>query len=103
MGDVINIFNQQEVARGKKALRFGDLGLDFVGVYGRLVNVEQGYVAIQHLVQQDDELHQVGIGLLPEGLFATPEQVVEERSNAISQRIRLQFVVQRVVAVGRVQ
>src|ERR1700751_2882482 len=103
MCDVINILNQQVVSRGKEALRFGDLGLDFVGVYGRLVNVEQGYVAIEHLVQQDDELHQIGVGLLPEGFFATPKQIVEERSDPVSQRISLQFVVQGVVSVGRVE
>src|SRR6267142_7046322 len=102
MCQVVNIFNQQVVSRAQEAFSFGDLGLDFVRVYGRLVNVEQGYIAIEHLVQQDDELHQIGVGLLPEGFLATPKQIVEKRSDTIRQRISLQFVVQGVISVGRV-
>src|SRR5215472_11110923 len=103
MCHVINILNQQVVSRAKEMLGFGNLGLDFVRIYGRLVNVEQGYIAIQHLVQQDDELDQIGVGLLPEGFFATPKEIVEQRSDPVSQRISLQFVVQGVVSVGRVE
>jgi hypothetical protein len=51
----------------------------------------------------DDELHEVGIGLLPEGFLAFAEEIVEQRSNVVRERISVEVVVQRVVAVVRVQ
>ena len=71
-----------------------------MGVDGRLVNVEQRHIAVQYLVQQDDELDQVGVGLLPEGFFATPKEIVQQRSDPVGQRISVQIVVQRIVPVG---
>src|SRR5207249_6284478 len=52
-----------------------DLGLQQVPVDGALVDVEQGDVVVKDLVEQNDELHQVGVGLLPEGLLPPAEEV----------------------------
>ena len=62
------------------------------------VDIEQGHVVVQRLVQQDDELDEVGVRLLPERLFALAEQVVQQRGDAVRQRVRVEIVVQRVVA-----
>jgi hypothetical protein len=43
-------------------------------MYHVLVDLEQGDVPIERLMQQDHELHQVRARLLPEGLLAAPEQ-----------------------------
>ena len=54
-------------------------------------------------MKQDDEFHEVGVGLLPEGFFALPEQVIQEGGDAVGQRIGIQIVVERIVPVGRIE
>ena len=54
-------------------LRFQQLPAD-----GAFVDIEQGDVVVKDLVEQDDELHHVGVGLLPEGFLAAAEQVGEQ-------------------------
>src|SRR5437867_2315450 len=53
----------------------------------------------QHLVEQDDELDEVRVGLLPEGLLATPVEVIEERGDPVGESVGVEVVVQRIVAV----
>src|ERR1700733_1292960 len=55
-----------------------------------LVDVKERDVFVGNFVEQNDEFHQVGIGLLPEGLFAFAEQIVEQRGDAESQGISVQ-------------
>ncbi len=50
-------------------------------------------------MKKDDELHEVGVGLLPEGLLATAKEIVEERGNVVRERVGVEIVVKRVVAV----
>ena len=40
--------------------------------------LEQRHIVVEHLVEQDDELHEVGVRLLPERLLAFPEDVVQQ-------------------------
>jgi len=40
-----------------------------------LVDIEQGDVVIEDLVKQDDELHEVGVGLLPERFLLLPNRL----------------------------
>jgi hypothetical protein len=54
-------------------------------------------------VEQDYELHEVGVGLLPEGFLAFAEEVVEERRDAIGESIGVEVVVERIVPVRRVE
>src|SRR5579885_140455 len=63
------------------------------------VHIEERDVIVGDLVKQNDELHKVGVCLLPEGFLALAEEVVKERSDAVCQRIGVQVVVQGVVAV----
>ena len=64
-----------------------------------LVDIEEGDVVVGDLVKKDDELHEVGVGLLPEGLLATAKEVVQERGDVVGEGVGVQVVVKRVVAV----
>src|SRR5258708_15836636 len=64
-----------------------------------LVDIEEGNVVVRGLMKKDDELHEVGVGLLPEGLLATAKEIVEERGNVVRERVGVEIVVKRVVAV----
>ena len=66
---------------------------------GALVDIEEGNVVVGGLMKEDDELDEVGVGLLPEGLLATAEQIVQERGDVVRQGVRFQVIVERVVAV----
>jgi hypothetical protein len=43
---------------------------------GALVDIEQRDVSVGHFVQKNDELYEVGVGLLPERLLALAEKVI---------------------------
>src|SRR5262245_11030601 len=49
-------------------------------------------------MQENDELDQVCVCLLPERLFAFSKDVVEQRRNSVRQRVGIQLVVERVIA-----
>jgi hypothetical protein len=66
---------------------------------GALVDIEEGNVVVGSLMKKDDELDEVSVGLLPEGLLATAEKVVQERRNVVRQCVRFQVIVERVVTV----
>ena len=44
-------------------------------------------------MKKDDELNQVRIGLLPERLLASPEEVVEKRGDIVRQSVRVKVAV----------
>ena len=54
-------------------------------------------------MQQDHELDQVRARLLPERLLAAAKEVGHQRGDAVGQRVGIEVVVQRVVAVRRVE
>jgi hypothetical protein len=54
-------------------------------------------VVVEDFVEEDDELYEVGIRLLPERFFPLAKHVVEERRNAIRERIGVEFVMEWVV------
>ena len=93
----------QEVLGLKAVLAFFDFLFQELGVDGAFVNIKQGHVVIQDLVQEDDELDQIRIGLLPEWVFAASKQVIEQRGDAEGQGIGVLVIVQRVVAVLAMQ
>jgi hypothetical protein len=43
-----------------------------------LIDIEERDVVVGGLMKKDDELHEVGVGLLPEGFLATAKEIVEE-------------------------
>src|SRR5579862_2729015 len=51
-------------------------------------------------MKKDDELHEVGIGLLPERLLALAEEIVEQRGDAVSKSVGVLIVVEGVVTIG---
>jgi hypothetical protein len=50
-------------------------------------------------VQQDDEFDKVGVGLLPERFLPSPEEVVEERSNVVRERVGVEVILEGIVSV----
>ena len=91
--------DQDELGRAVADGRFPDALLEEVRVDGALVDVEERHVAAQHLVEQDDELDEVRVGLLPEGLLAAPVEVIEERGDPVGESVGVEVVVKRIVAV----
>ena len=67
----IRMYSPSKRASPSSILRLEKLRVDGAGV-----NVEKRRVVVKDLVKENDELHQVGISLLPERLLATPEQVI---------------------------
>ncbi len=63
----------------------------------RWTSGERG-VPVADATQRDHELQQVGVGLLPERFLGPPEEVVQQRSQGIGHGVRVEIVVQRVVA-----
>src|SRR5439155_18531690 len=66
---------------------------------GALVDIEEGDIVVGGLMKEDDELDEVGVRLLPERFLATAEKVVQERGDVVSEGVRVQVIVERVVAV----
>src|ERR1700723_3384319 len=64
-----------------------------------LVDIEERNVVVGGLVKQDDELQEVGVGLLPERLLATAKEIIEKRGDVVGERVGVEIVVKRVVAV----
>ena len=64
-----------------------------------LVDIEEGNVVVRGLVKKDDELDEIRVGLLPEWLLPPAKEIVEERSNVVRERVGVEVVVKRVVAV----
>src|ERR1700687_4989351 len=85
----------------KKPVAFGDLLLYQIRVDRALVNVKERHVIVENLVEEDDELHKVGVCLLPERLLALSIKVVQERRDPVSERVGVQIVVERIVPVRR--
>ena len=52
-------------------------------------------------MQQDDEFHQVRVGLLPERLLTATEQVIQQAGNSVCQRVSFEIVMKGIVPVSR--
>ena len=62
--------------------------LQKLGVDGTVIHVAEGDpMTGQRPVKLDDPADEVGAGLLPEGLLAGPEELVEQRGDAVGQRV----------------
>ena len=70
--------NEQKIAFFEAEFGIADFPLQHLGTNRTFINIEEGDVVVGNFVKKDDELHEVGIRLLPEGLFAAPKQVVDE-------------------------
>jgi hypothetical protein len=93
------VHDQPAAVAGEAPLAVRDAGAQLVRVDDVLVHLEERHVVVEDLVQQDHELDQVRARLLPEGLLPAPEQVGHQRGDAVGQRVGVEIVVERVVAV----
>ena len=78
---------------GQRRLQGTDLALDLRVFEDVAVHLRKRRIAVNETPQQDDELEQIGVGLLPEGLFGLAEQVVHECGDRKGDRIRVEVVV----------
>jgi hypothetical protein len=47
-------------------------------------------------MKEDDELHEVGVGLLPERLLTPAKEIIEERRDVVGEGVGIEIVVKRV-------
>ena len=90
---------KNEVAFLKATFGFLNFSFEHIRRDGAFIDVEQRDVVVGNLVQENDELDEVGVGLLPKRFFAATEQVVQKRCDAIRQSVGIQVVMERVVTV----
>src|SRR5215831_16097303 len=90
--------NEQEVALFEPEFCVPDLALQHVGANSALVDIEKGDVILGNFVKKNDELHKVGVCLLPEWLLASPKEVVDQGGDSIGECVGIKSVVQGVVA-----
>src|SRR6202051_2273061 len=50
-------------------------------------------------MKKNDELDEIRVGLLPERFLASPEEVIQERSDVVGQSVRVEIVVQGIVPI----
>src|SRR5712664_3923516 len=50
-------------------------------------------------MKKDDELHQIGVGLLPKGFLATPEEVIQKRGDVVGEGVCVEVALKWVVAI----
>ena len=65
------------------------------------IHLRERRVAVGDPAQEDHELQQVGVCLLPERFLRLAEQVVQQRCDGVRDSVRVEIVVQRVVAIVR--
>src|SRR5579864_9006235 len=103
MSEIFLFRDQHGIRLGEPPLCFVDFLFQRGGVYRTFIDIEQSYVVERYLMEKDDELDQVRIRLLPEGLFTPPEEVVEQRCDVVRQSVCVEVVVKRVVAIFRIE
>src|SRR5882724_7611042 len=64
-----------------------------------LVDIEEGDVVVGDLMKKDDELDEIRVRLLPEWFFSFAEKIVEKRGDVEGQRVGVEIIVKRVVAI----
>jgi hypothetical protein len=102
-GDGLFGDDEARLACREALLAVRDPGAELVRVDDVLVDLEERHVVIEHLMQQDHELDQVRAGLLPERLLPAAKQIGHQRGNAVGQRVGIEGVVERVVAIDGVE
>ena len=94
---------EASMSGGEPPLPFRDHGAELVRVDDVLVDLEERDVVVEDLMQEDHEFDEVRAGLLPKGLLPFAEEIRHQRGDAVGQGIRVEVVVQRVVAVAGVE
>lgn len=89
------------VLRSEAALPFRNPDAQLVRADDVPVDLKERHVVIEHLMQQDDELHEIRARLLPEPLFTPIEKIGHERGNAVRQRVGIEVVVEQTAQWAR--
>jgi len=71
---------EREVGFEESPFRLCNFPFQHPGVDGALVDIEEGDVVEGDLVQQDDELDEIGVGLLPERFLARPNRLLRSEA-----------------------
>src|SRR5579862_6089609 len=77
----------------KQLFPFLDLMFQAARADGTLIDIEEGDIFVDHLVEKDDELDKVGVSLLPERFFASAKEIGQQGRDAIRQRVGVQIVI----------
>src|ERR1700728_2049623 len=91
--------NSNVVASENDVLGFGDPFFEKRWGDRALIDIEERDVVVGDLVEKDDELHEVGVSLLPERFLAAAEEIVQERGDVVGEGVCVEVVVERVVTV----
>ena len=67
------------------------------------IHLGQRRVSVADPAQRDHELQEICVGLLPERFLRASEEVVQQRSDGVRHGVRIEVVVQRVVAEAGVE
>ena len=82
----------------QRGLELLDVAFDLRIVEDVAIDLRERRVSVRDSPQQDHEFEQIGVRLLPERLLGPPEQVVQQGGDRVGHRVRIEIVVQRVVA-----
>src|SRR5580658_3032722 len=84
----INLWGDGDiVASEKDLLGFGDPLFKEGWGDRALIDIEERDVVVGDLVEKDDELHEVGVSLLPERFLAAAEEIVQERGDIVGEGV----------------
>ena len=101
---MVGLSNAQDGGRIRQfRLQSTDVAVDLPVLQHVAVHLRERRVAVGDAPQQDHELQQVGVGLLPERFLRLAEQVVQQRGDGVGHGVRVEVVVQRVVADAGVE
>ena len=79
-------------------MQLADVLVDLPFMQDVVVHFGERRVPGRDASQRNNEFQEVGVGLLPERFRRAAKQIVEERGDGIRDRVRVEIVVQRVVA-----
>src|SRR5277367_145113 len=103
MPEIVLLPKLDGIGLGKPPFRFIDFSFECGVVDRPLVDIEERHIIKSDLVKKDDELHQIGVGLLPKGFLATPEEVVQEGGDVVGKSVCVQVALKGVVQILRIE
>src|SRR6266576_4805685 len=103
MLEILLLPKQDRIGLGKPPFCFVDFSFECGIVDRALVDIEERYIIKRDLVKKNDELHQIGVGLLPKGVLATPEEVVQEGGDVVGESVCVQVALKGVVPILRIE
>ena len=81
---------QRGIGFDQSTFGFFDSAFEQIRIDRAFIDIEKRDVIESDFVQQDDEFDEVGVGLLPERFLASPEEIVEQRSDVVRERVSVE-------------